>query len=87
MLLSGLTGENGLGNSSSSTDRKPGVGAPNPLGFGGSAMESILLASDRDGLDATGFGGGGGGGMRNGGGVELEGGAGYNGAIIIEEYA
>ena len=87
MLLSGLTGENGLGNSGSSTNRKPGVGAPNPLGFGGSAMEGVLLASDRDGLDATGFGGGGGGGMRAGGGSELNGGSGYNGAIIIEEYA
>ena len=87
MLLSGLTGENGFGNSSSSTDKKPGVGAPNPLGFGGSRMRGRTDGGDRDGDDATGFGGGGGGGMRQGGGSEMEGGAGYNGAIIIEEYA
>ena len=87
LLLNGLTGENGFGNSSSSTDKKPGVGAPNPLGFGGSRMRGRTDGGDRDGDDSTGFGGGGGGGMRQGGGSEMEGGAGYNGAIIIEEYA
>lgn len=86
MLLDGMNAEDGYGNSSSTTDTKPGSGANNPLGFGGSQMIGRNVYANEDGLHATGFGGGGAGGVRYGGGFEMEGGAGYSGAIIIEEY-
>ena len=86
MLLEGMKGEEGYGTSGSAVDTKPGTGANNPLGFGGSQMIGRNVYANEDGLHATGFGGGGAGGVRYGGGAELEGGAGYSGAIIIEEY-